>query len=282
MKIGMFTSGYALWPLEQCFRDAREFGYDYIELYGARPHAYAQDLLDGDAARVRALMEQYEIPVPVYTPEHNLYPYNYMLGSEAQRRDAVDYLCRCLDAARLIGAGQMLTSPAFGAVGATSGELWERLIKTMRELVEYAEKVQVQIIVETLTPYESNFFTRANDLAELFEAVDSPWIAGVCDVIPPYVQQESILSYFDKLGPKMVHLHLVDGRFGTDDHLVPGEGTIPLEELMSELDRRGCTCTATIELVGKYGNEPGLYARRAINRVRAMEKEAGKPKRRQV
>ena len=92
LKVGMFTSGYQRNPLEHCFMDAKEYGYDYIELWGGRPHAYAPDLKAGDINEVRRLIEKYEMPVLGYTPEHNAYPYNYMIGSEAQRRDAIDYL----------------------------------------------------------------------------------------------------------------------------------------------------------------------------------------------
>ena len=31
LKVGMFTSGYQRNPLEHCFMDAKEYGYDYIE-----------------------------------------------------------------------------------------------------------------------------------------------------------------------------------------------------------------------------------------------------------
>ena len=50
---GMFTSGYQRNPLEHCFMDAKEYGYDYIELWGGRPHAYAPDLKAGDINEVR-------------------------------------------------------------------------------------------------------------------------------------------------------------------------------------------------------------------------------------
>ena len=36
LKVGMFTSGYQRNPLEHCFMDAKEYGYDYIELWGGR------------------------------------------------------------------------------------------------------------------------------------------------------------------------------------------------------------------------------------------------------
>ena len=275
MKIGMFTSGYQRNPLEHCFQDAKEYGYDYLELWGGRPHASAPDLKAGDIKEVRRLIDQYEMPVVGYTPEHNGYPYNYMIGSEAQRQDAVDYLKLSLDMAKEMGAGFVLTSPANGGYLATYEELWPRLEKTIRELGDYAAKLEVKLTVEPLTPYESNFFTRANDLAELFRRIDNPWVVGMCDLVPPYVQHESIMAYFDKLGKKMDHMHIIDGEQGTDSHIVPGEGSIPLPELFCELKRAGYDGTATLELVTGYINEPRMYARRAVNNVRAMMAQAG-------
>lgn len=112
MKIGMFTSGYQRNPLEHCFLDAKKFGYDFIELWGGRPHAFAPDLKAGEIEQVKRLIDQYEMPVLGYTPEHNAYPYNFMIGSELQRQDAVAYLKICLEMAKEMGADYMLISPA--------------------------------------------------------------------------------------------------------------------------------------------------------------------------
>ena len=275
MKIGMFTSGYQRNPLEHCFQDAKEYGYDYIELWGGRPHAYAPDLKAGDIKEVRRLIDRYEMPVVGYTPEHNAYPFNYMIGSEAHPRDAVHDLKLCLDMATDKGAEFVLTSPANGGYLATYEELWPRLEKTIRELGDHAAKVGVKLTVEPLTPYESNFFTRANDLVELFRRIDNPWVVGMCDIVPPFVQHESIMAYFDKLGKKMDHMHIIDGGQGTDSHIVPGEGSIPMDELFCELKRTGYDGTATLELVTGYINEPRFYARRAVDNVRAMMARAG-------
>ena len=198
-----------------------------------------------------------------------------MIGSESQRRDAVDYLKLCLDMASEMGAEFMLTSPANGGYLATYDDLWPRLEKTIRELGDHAAKRGVKLTVEALTPYESNFFTRANDLKELFRRIDNPWVVGMCDVVPPFVQHESIMAYFDKLGPKMDHMHIIDGDQGTDSHILPGEGSMPLQEMFCELKRIGYEGTATLELVTGYINEPRFYARRAISNVRAMMQKAG-------
>ena len=275
LKVGMFTSGYQRNPLEHCFMDAKEYGYDYIELWGGRPHAYAPDLKAGDTNEVRRLIEKYEMPVLGYTPEHNAYPYNYMIGSEAQRRDAVDYLKLSLEMAKEMGAEFVLTSPANGGYLATYDQLWSRLEKNIQELGDYAAKLEIKLVVEALTPYESNFFTRANDLVELFRRVDNPYVVGMCDIVPPFVQHESIMAYFDKLGNKMDHMHIIDGENGSDTHLIPGEGNIPIKEMLYEMKRIGYDKTATLELVTNYINEPRFYAKRAIDNMRELMAEAG-------
>ena len=275
LKVGMFTSGYQRNPLEHCFMDAKEYGYDYIELWGGRPHAFAPDLKAGDINEVRRLIEKYEMPVLGYTPEHNAYPYNYMIGSEAQRRDAVDYLKLSLEMAKEMGAEFVLTSPANGGYLATYDQLWSRLEKNIQELGDYAAKLEIKLVVEALTPYESNFFTRANDLVELFRRVDNPYVVGMCDIVPPFVQHESIMAYFDKLGNKMDHMHIIDGENGSDTHMIPGEGNIPIKEMLYEMKRIGYDKTATLELVTNYINEPRFYAKRAIDNMRELMAEAG-------
>ena len=107
-------------------------------------------------------------------------------------------------------------------------------------------------------------------LAEVFRLIPSEYLVGMCDVVPPYVQQESIMAYFDKLGDKMYHIHLIDSDGSSDTHIMPGEGQMPLKELVTELKEMNYDKTMTIELVTAYLNEPRFYARRAINNLKSF------------
>ena len=73
----------------------------------------------------------------------------------------------------------------------------------------------------------------------------------------------------------MYHMHIIDGVSDSDSHVMPGEGQIPLQELLMELKDINYQRTATIELVTGYINEPRMYARRAVNNLRAMMENAG-------
>lgn len=270
MKIGMFTSGYQRNPIEDMFKDAKRFGYDYIELWGARPHAYSFDLKNGGINEIKELIKRYEMPVRGFTPEMNAYPYNMMIGTEAMRQESVDYVKLSMDMAKEMGADFTLISAAHAGYLTTTQEIWERLIKCMREITEYADQIEHKVILEALTPYESNVVKSANDLAEVFKVIPSRNLVGMCDIVPPYVQHESIMAYFDKLQEKMYHMHIIDGDGASDTHIMPGEGQIPLKELMSELKEMNYEGTMTIELVTAYINEPRLYAHRAIKNVKEL------------
>ena len=102
------------------------------------------------------------MPVRGFTPEHNAYPFNYMIGSEAQREDAVNYLKLCLDMAKEMGAEFVLTSPANGGYLATYDQLWTRLEKTIRELGDHAAKVGVKLAQRAARKIDYNYVYKMN------------------------------------------------------------------------------------------------------------------------
>ena len=115
MELGLFTCGYQYTNIESAFIDAAAFGYDFIELWGGRPHAWAPDMDAGRVAQLRELSARYAVPIRVYTPEHNGYPYNYMLGDEGQWEDCMRYLARSMEVSSRLGASRTLISVGHGA-----------------------------------------------------------------------------------------------------------------------------------------------------------------------
>ncbi len=269
MKFGLFTCGYQYLPLETAFRDAAAFGYDYVELWGGRPHAFAPDLLTGDASEICRLTERYHMPVRVYTPEHNAYPYNYMLGTERQWMACMDYLHGAFKAASLIGAEYTLLSVGHGGC-VPEEKRWERLLRSLEYLSCAAEQEGQKILLEALTPMESNTCTTLKQVQKVLEEVNSPALLGMCDVVAPYTQGEDPADYVRVLGEKMAHLHLVDGDGVSETHLVPGEGRMPLRQIVGDMRRAGYDGMATLELVTNYLHDPSYYAHLALERAKEL------------
>lgn len=269
MEYGLFTSSYQRVGLERAFSDAAAFGYDFIELWGGRPHAYAPDLLSGGLAELRRLMERYAMPVRVYTPEHNAYPYNYMLGSDTQWADCVSYLSDAIRAGASLGAEYTLISVGHGG-GAPYPARWQRLLKTLHALSRAAEDAGHKLLLETLTPYESNTCTTLSELMLALREIESPCLFGMCDLVAPFTQNEDPADYVRKLGNNMRHLHLVDSDGVSDTHLIPGDGAMPLASILRDMRAAGYDGTATIELVTNYIDRPSEAALLALSRAKEL------------
>jgi protein FrlC len=270
MKIGMFTYGYMRLPLERAFQDAARFGYDGIEIWGGRPHAYPFDLKKNGTKEIRELSSRYDLPIICYTPEMNAYPYNMMVADEEMRRDSLEYVKVSMDVAKEIGAGFTLISAGHAGYETLREECWPRLINNLRELAGYAEKIDITLLLEPLTQYESNVIVTCNDLVAALDEVNSDHLQGICDICPPFCNNEPIMTYFDKLGSRLRHMHIIDSDGHSDTHMMLGEGRIPLRELFKEIEASKYTGYCTIELVSIYMNEPSLGAALAIKRVKDL------------
>lgn len=273
MRLGLFTCGYQRYPLERAFQDAKRFGYDYIELWGGYPHAYVEDLKKNTTASIRKLIHKYEMPVECYTPEHNGYPFNYMMGDETQWERSMQYLEDAITITAEIGAEKMLFSAGHAGYEACDAQITERLLKSLRRLAAYAEKKGVTLVLEPLTIYESNVITSLRDLERALQAVPSPALVGMTDLAVPFTTGEPAAEYVRRLGERFQYLHIIDNDGVSDSHILPGDGCLPLKEVLWEIRQAGYDGQATIELVTGYLKEPSVYAGLAIKRVRGLLEE---------
>ena len=278
MKFASFTCGYQRRTLELAFSDAKEFGYDGIEIWGCRPHAYAYDLNPERIAAIRRLSDRYGIPVIGFTPKVNSYPFNLMIGERDMWEDSVAYIERAIDASAALDAGFTLIALGHAGDLATPAQIRERIRESLTVLGGYALKKKNLLIVEPLSWRESNTINTARQLAEALKAVDCPAVAGMCDTVVPFVQKrqgiadETLDTYFDLLGPKLAHVHMTDSDGVSEDHVVPGEGCAPLQDMLRTLKARGYDGWVTLELVTKYIDQPSLYAEKAVRHMRELEK----------
>ncbi|MBQ3321484.1 MAG: TIM barrel protein [Firmicutes bacterium] len=268
MEFGLFTCGYQRRSLEDSFADAAAFGYDYIELWGGRPHGYAPDLMKGAADDIRRLSEKYRIPVRIFTPEHNAYPFNYMMGNQAQWEDSIQYLKTAIRASALIGAEAVLLSIGHSG-GLPQERRQSRLLHSLHVLSEEACNLGQTLLLENLTPMESDGYTTLEDYADLFKE-DLPCIKAMCDVVVPFVQGEDPAEYRRILGPKMQHLHLTDSNGVDESHILPRDGIMDLRNILQSFRSAGYDGTVTIELVTNYMDDPTSASALAIRRIKEL------------
>lgn len=269
MQLGLFTSGYQYQKLEDAFIDAKNLGYDYLELWGGYPHAYPYDLDEIKCQEILALSKHYNLPILVYTPEHNAYPYNYLIGDSKQVANCLAYFKKAIDVAKNLGCTYILFSmPRAGKQPYVTA--YKKLKNFISEISAYAREKKVTIILETLSIYEANYFTSIKELKQIIDEIANPYLCGMCDVVASYSQKETLEDYFTNLKAKMKHIHLIDYDGFSDTHLIPGVGTLPLKEMLTYLKNIKYQGTCTVELVNHYqDNNYGAF-KLALENIRRL------------
>jgi protein FrlC len=266
MKLSLYSGSFSRYPIEFAFSEAERIGYDGIEIWGGRPHAYAYDLKSGDVAKIKKLSKDHHLPIVGFTPENIAYPYSLVYRDPRMRKDSLDYYTLSLEMAKEMEAPFMLVAVPHPGYNTNMEENWRVFIENMRVLAETAEKLNINIALETLTQFEGSVLTRSDDLVRAIEEVNSPKVKGMVDFVAPSTLFEPILDYFEKLGQDLIHIHFVDSDLTSESHMIPGEGKLPLAQLVSMIrryDYKGY-CTIELEQASMYQRDPVSYAELAF------------------
>ena len=65
MKLSISTFPYVNYSLDEAIRRIADLGYDGVEIWGGRPHAYCYDIDNEEATRIRKLVEKLGLEVSV-------------------------------------------------------------------------------------------------------------------------------------------------------------------------------------------------------------------------
>lgn len=272
MKISFFTNSLHRWPIEKSFEVASKFGYDGIEIWGGRPHAYAPDMRPEDIQKIKDLSAKYHLPIVSFEPEMAC----LLWRDQRWIDESMEYFRQCIDFCKAIGCPYMVMAALQCSYEYSTDEDWAQFIKYMKELAAYSESVDgVTMILETVTPWEGNILIRSDDTVRALKEINSPKVKAMLDLAAPLTVGEPSSNYFEKLGKDLVHVHLVDCKKDVEDHLILGDGELPVEEVLSMLDSYGYDGYCSVELFDEYRTEPILFNQRAIRAIRQSLENVG-------
>jgi sugar phosphate isomerase/epimerase len=103
----------------------------------------------------------------------------------------------------------------------------------------------------------------------------------VLDLSHTATARNDALAMYERMGDKLIHLHLADGTgLNKDEHLVPGRGTQPCQEVLERIARRGLAGAVILEVSTRRAEnelqreedlrDSLVYARRALASVREI------------
>lgn len=259
MELSFLSYLFRRFPLEYSFDAAQRYGFDGVEIWGARPHAYPFDLDRRKAAAIRAIARERRLRISAYTPELLAYPYHLSSPLEKEREETQEYLARSLEIAAGLEAERVLFTLPHPGYAARRRDVMDEVVQRLKALCASAQRLGVKLMLETLTPSESSLITTADQAQELLEQVDSPAMTVMLDLVPPTVANEPIASYIDLFGDRLEYVHLCNSDGVSEFHAELGAGMLPLQDVLDVLRRHGFDGWYSIELLGPYFRDPELY-----------------------
>ena len=136
MKLSFLTLLFRRFPLEYAFQIAQQYGFEGIEVWGGRPHAYYYDMDKQASAELNSWKKKYNLEISMFVPEILSYPYSMCSRLANERKDAVDYLVKSVELAAAMGTDRIqITAPHPGYM-VDKNEAWEHLVYGLTKISE--------------------------------------------------------------------------------------------------------------------------------------------------
>jgi protein FrlC len=268
MKYAFISLDFRRFPLEFCFQAAERYGFDGLEIWAGRPHAFPADIDTEAAKKILKWTRQYGIEVPMFTP--HMLGGNYRLTStnSRERKEAIELFCRHIDVANAIECPSLLVVADHPGYGLDYETVWEGFVDSIQKLAQYGEARGVKIVIEPLTPMESPIITTADHCVRLIRDAGSSNLYAMLDLVPPTVAHEPLSDYFTKLGDRMIYIHVCNTDGTTDAHMRLENGVIPIIDMFSVIKHYGYDGWVCAELYSENYRDPELFAANTIRILR--------------
>jgi D-psicose/D-tagatose/L-ribulose 3-epimerase len=164
------------------------------------------------------------------------------------RDNGMDYVRHCIDAARTLGAANVV-GPLYSAVGRTWQQTADErkrdtdlLVDQLTTLALAASDSGVVLCVEPLNRFETSFMNLASQAIEVVDRVGSPACGILLDTFHMNIEEKSVGNAIRAAGARLKHLHSCE-----NDRGAPGSGHVPWQEVAAAVKDVGYDGPVVIE-----------------------------------
>ena len=137
----------------------------------------------------------------------------------------------------------------------TFADVDARMVDGMKELADYAETTDTELVIEAINRFETNYLKTAQDVLELIDRVGSVRVKVHLDTYHMNLEERSFRAAILSCAGKLGHVHVADNM-----RSYPGAGMIDFREIISALLEIGYTRSLTMEC------NPGADGRETVRR----------------
>lgn len=257
-KIAAGTFPYSKYGIDYALDSLVKLGFNHAELYCSYPHLNLEDRGLTCLPEIKRKLRERNIHVVCLTPQQMKYPINIAASDQARRKRSLELMETTLCAAAELDCPLVLIHGGFPLNDEREEDAWNRSSLSLAQLSRRAEELGVDIVLETVDVRWKTLLRNSFKAAEMIQQLGSRRLHGMIDLMTMTYGRETVEEVFKNLQGNVVHCHFSDGycRRKRMAHLVPGEGELDLDGMLSELDRLKFKGFLSVELTEGYEDDP--------------------------
>jgi sugar phosphate isomerase/epimerase len=249
---GISTGCFYQTKITECLSAIRNAGFSMIEIcsYPAHLDYHDQSAIQQAAEMIRGLgLEAYSFHAPF--ADH----IDVTSNNAEQRQRSIAEMLTAAQAAGILGARHFVIHPGPEAGHFNEGERFQRMenaASAMNKVARRCAELGMGLVLENMLPHLS--FGRTRDLLWVMGSLETTNV-GICLDTGHAFLSGDLSNVAHKLSGHLWIVHASDNRGQFDDHLPPGDGSIPWEHVLRQLDRSNFAGSIILEIAGNGNPE---------------------------
>jgi protein FrlC len=245
------------WTLEEAIRLTAEIGFAGLELAACRPHGWPSDLSARRRRDIRQMAGEFGLAVSAIC--FNLVNHNIASPIAEEREGALAYGIECLDLAADLDCRLVTIGGGWSVRPHPRIEAWNWASELLADLAREAEGRGVALALENINSQRADVVVSTEDVARMIAELGCAGLQPMIDFYHLHLEGEAPLAAVARFGSGLAHVHFLDARRKDRSRQVPGEGELPLVDILQALQSFGYDGWLTAEL---WGSDPLAIGRR--------------------
>ncbi|WP_448524163.1 5-keto-L-gluconate epimerase [Pseudothermotoga sp.] len=216
---------------------AKQIGYDAVEIAIRDPKVV-------DVKELKELLDELRMPVAAVATGQAYLADGLSITAQdvSVRNRAMERLKNHIDFASIFEAKVIIGLVRGKRQKRALGEVLELFVENLRELADYAKEKHIELVIEPLNRYETDFLNTLEEVKSVLESLNRKNVGILADTFHMNIEEASIEESITKCRKWIKHFHVADS-----NRWAPGAGHLNFDSILKTLHDIGYDGFVSVE-----------------------------------
>ena len=235
MKTSLSSFLYQHYSLAETIEHIAMAGFDAVDIWGGRPHAYGKDLHEHEINAIREQLDDFGLEIASFIPAQWHYPISLSNPNIAIRMDSIKDIQMSIELAARLGTSIISILPGHSLHSQSPDESWDLFADSLNQICEFAGFYDVLLAIEPADKYATDLINTTVQARDMIDQVGCDNCGVIFDTGHALIAGEDTETAIRSLKDRLFHIHLSDNHGAHDERLIPGKGIFDFQTLIATL-----------------------------------------------